>query len=486
MEDRKDKNKYMTTNDGEPIYNDTDVLTVGENGPILLKDQQFIDKIAHITRERMPPRVVHAKGSGAKGHFKVFNSMKKYTKADVFTDTSCETKVLVRFSLVGGEVGSPETARDGRGFAVKFYTKDGNYDIVGLDFPVFFIKDAIRFPDMVHAFKNAPATNLPDLNMFWDFIASAPESTQVILHLFSDRGTRKSYIKMPGYGINTYQWINKLGERFYVKYHWKPLAGDETISAEEATRLAGENPNVATQELYDTLNSGKKVEYDLYVQIMRPSEGKTLPYNPLDPTKKWSEEDFPLQLVGRLTLTDGPDNFYEDIEQAAFSPSNLVPGIEVSNDKLLQGRLFAYHDAQRYRIGTNFQQLPINKPIKKVINNERDGQMQFEKQRGIAYSPNILNNNHPRVTPDKYPTCGEYVEGHEVRKPISNRKEDDFTQAGRFFRSLSKTERETIIKNLVDGLTGIDERILDVVLGYFTKADKFLGQILKNELKKKC
>lgn len=479
----KDKSNYMTTNEGEPIYNDTDVLTVGEDGPILLKDQQFMDKIAHITRERIPPRVVHAKGSGAKGYFKTYNSMKKYTRAEVFTNTKSSTPVLVRFSLVGAEIGSPETVRDGRGFAVKFYTTEGNYDIVGLDFPVFFIKDAIRFPDLAHAFKKSPMTNLDDKNMFWDFIASAPESTQVILHLFSDSGTRKSYIKMPGYGINTYQWVNKSGEKYYVKYHLKPLAGDETITVEEATRLAGENPDVATKELYDALNCGKKVEYDLYVQIMKPSIAKSLPFNPLDPTKIWPEEDFKLKMVGRLTLTDAPSNFYEEVEQVAFSPANLVPGIEISNDKLLQGRLFAYHDAQRYRIGTNFQQLPINRPIKKAVNNERDGKMQYEMHKGIAYSPNILNDNEPKVTPNKYPECSEYIEGYEVRKPISTREEDDFIQAGRFYRSLSKRERENLIKNLVEGLTGVDDRILDIILCYLTRADKFLGEVIRNELK---
>lgn len=470
------KNRYMTTNEGEPIYNDTDVLTVGEDGPILLKDQQFIDKIAHITRERIPTRVVHAKGSGAFGYFKLYNSMEKYTKADVFTNLKETTPIAVRFSLVAGEVGSPETSRDGRGFAIKFYTREGNYDIVGLDFPVFFIKDAIRFPDMVHAFKNFPANNLADINTFWDFIAQQPEAMHVILYLFSDRGTRKSYIKMPGFGINTYQWVNKAGNKYYVKYHWYPLAGDETISAKEATRLAGENPDVATRELYGALDKGEKVYYDLYVQIMDPLMANVLPYNPLDPTKMWSEEDFPLEFVGKLVLTDSPRNFFEEVEQLAFSPANLVPGIEVSNDKLLQGRLFAYHDAQRYRIGTNFQQLDVNKSIKKVINNERDGQMQIEKHEGIAYSPNILQDNQPRVHQDKYPKTKEYVRGYEVRKPMSTNGEDDFVQAGRFFNSLPCEERETIIKNLSDSLSTVDRKVSSVILKYLDNVDETLGK----------
>lgn len=472
MEDIYRKGKCpMTTNEGEPIYNDTDSLTVGENGPILLKDRWLLDKLGNVVRERMPPRVVHAKGTGAYGYFKCTNNMEKYTKAKVFTDTNSPIKVFVRFSLIAEEVGSAESVRDGRGFAVKFYTKEGNYDLVGINFPVFFVKDAKRFPDLLHAFKPSPITNIPDPNTAWDFLATTPESTQLSLYLFSDLGTRKSYIKMTGHSVNTYLWINKEGSKFYIKYHLLPLAGDEWITADEATRIAGENPNVATEELYNTLNSGETADWDMYVQIMNPCEGDRLPYNPLNPTVQWPTCDYPLIKVGKLTLNTSPDNFFEEVEQAAFSPMNLVPGIDFSNDKVLQGRSIAYHDAQRYRIGVNFEKLPVNKPIVKVNNNIRDGKMNFEPHTGFAYSPNLIQDNCPRVQEDKYPVNPIFDCGFEMQRTTINCKYDDFTQAGEFYRSLPCKEQDHLVKNLIAALKPVKKKIVYAYLYHLYKSD---------------
>lgn len=474
MEDNKQNKCSMTTNAGEPIYNDTDSLTVGENGPILLNDRWLLDKLGNVVRERMPPRVVHAKGSGAFGCFKCENDMSEYTKAQVFTDTKSTTNVFVRFSEVGEEIGDAETKRDARGFAVKFYTKEGNFDIVGLDFPVFFIKDAKRFPDLLHAIKPNPKTNLSDPNMLFDFLATTPESTQVSLMLFTDLGTRKSWIKMPAHSINTYVWINKTGYRTYVRFHFKPLAGDETISAEEATRLAGENPNVATEELYNTLNSGKTADWDFYVQLMNPCDTDKLKFNPINPTIQWPTKLYPLIKVGRLSLTTSPENFFEEVEQAAFSPSNLVPGIDFSNDKVLQGRANAYHDAQRYRIGVNFEKLPINRPKVPVINNIRDGKMNFIPHPGYNYSPNIIQKNCPRPSYNKYPAKPLYDAGFQVQKEASNKEYDDFTQATQFYNDLPDDQKECLIKNLISALKSVKKEIAYAYLYHLYRTDEEL------------
>ena len=474
--------EYMTTNGGVSITNDTNSLTVGDNGPVLLQDTQLIEKLAHFDRERIPDRVAHARGSGAHGYFKLYKSMDEYTKAKLFTDIDSKTDTFVRFSTVVGSKGSAETLRDPRGFAVKFYTDEGNYDLVGNDIPVFFIRDSIKFPDMFHAFRPSPVTNIPDPNRFWDFISNSPESTHMIVWLFSDNGTRKSYIHMPGFGVNTFVWVNKAEKRVYVKYHWKPLAGDQTITREEAEILAGVDPDAATRELYTALNDGKHVEYDLHVQIMDPALEESLPFDPLDATKVWPEDKFPLVKVGKLTLTDPPADFFAESEQVAFSPGNIVPGIEPSFDRLLQGRLFSYNDSQRHRLGANFMQLPINMPKVPVNNNQRASNMQHNIYEGIVdYNPNTLNNGNPKAAPDLNPADPLYVQGKIEKKPI--KKQDDFTQAGEKYRSFSDVEKNHLINNIVNNLYPVDRRIQLKVLENFTKADKEFGERVKKGLK---
>lgn len=464
----------LTTNQGLPITNDKNSLTVGENGPVLLEDTNLIEKLAHFDRERIPERVVHAHGSGAHGYFKLYNPMGKYTKAKVFNDTKNVTPVFVRFSTVVGSKGSADTLRDPRGFAVRFYTSEGNYDLVGNNLPIFFIRDSIKFPDMVHAFKPSPITNLPDPNRFWDFIVNSPESTHMITWLFADKGTRKSFIKMPGFGVNTFVWVNDNGDRLLVKYHWIPLAGDETITRQEAEMLAGLDPNIATRELYDTLNAKKEVEYELYVQLMNPKDADNFSFNPLDATKLWPENMIPLMKVGKLVVTHPPTNFFAESEQIAFSPSNFVPGVEASACKLLQGRLFSYGDTQRHRIGTNFAELPVNRPKVPVNNNQRDGNMQYQIPEGDTnYNPNILNDGNPREAKESGIEIPVYVQGRIERKPI--KKENDFEQAGNQYRAYSKIEKDHLVDNIVADMFTVDKRIQLMAVENFTKADKEFG-----------
>lgn len=479
---RNDRHKCMTSNQGAPIENDSHSLTVGIDGPVILRDLHLIDKLAHFNRERIPERVVHAKGAGAHGYFKLTNSMGKYTKARVFNEIGLETEAFVRFSTVIGSRGSADTARDPRGFAVKLYTDEGNLDIVGNNLPVFFIRDAIKFPDLIHAFKPSPDNNLYDPNRFWDFIACSPEATHMITFLFSDYGTIKSYRKMKGFGVNTYVWINERGEKSLVKYHWIPILGEETITRQEAEILAGVDPDIATRDLYDTLSKGKRVEYDLLVQVLNPREDHNLDFDPLDATKTWPEKIFPLIKVGRLFLTRNPDNFFEESEQVAFCPSNLVPGVEASNDKLLQGRLFSYKDAQRHRLGGNFEQIPINMPVVHVDNNERDGAMAYKKHKGkVNYSPNYLDSNNPRVCPLSGKESAEYISGNIARRQINN--ENNFKQAGELYESFTKEQQDHLIDNIVNDLFNVDREIQKKVVSYFTQASAEFGDRVRKGIR---
>lgn len=477
---RESKNCNLNTDTGAPIFNDTSSLTVGEDGPVLLKDTNLVDKLAAFDRERIPERVVHAKGSGAHGYFEVTNSMKDYTIAKVFTEENKKVPVFVRFSTVIGSEGSADTARDPRGFAVKFYTDDGNYDLVGNHLPVFFIRDAIKFPDMIHAFKPSPDTGVTDLNRFWDFIGLNPESTNMITFLYSDLGTIKSFRKIEGFGVNTYVWVCPKGKRRLIKYHWKPLLGVETLDRDKAIMLAGINPDIARQDLYDALECGEKVQYDLYVQILEMDCVNNFDFDVLDATKVWPEDKIPLVKVGRMTLDRNPDNFFEETNQAAFAPSNLVPGIEASNDKLLQGRLFAYKDTQRHRIGINFNQLPINAPKVKVCNYRENGEMRYTSNKGnVNYKPNSLDDDNPKVYK---PMVSQPISlsGDEIRAVI--KKTDDFTQAAERYRGMSKKEQDHLIYNIACDLKDVKKDIQDRVIANFTKADKEFGNRVKKAI----
>lgn len=473
------KCRVMTDELGVPVYDDDSSLTVGERGKVLLDDIYLINKLAHFNRERIPERVVHAKGAGAHGYFKCCKCMKEYTMAKFLNEVGKETPVFTRFSTVIGSKGSADTARDPRGFAVKLYTEDGNYDIVGNHIPVFFIRDAIKFPDMIHAFKPDPETNIKDLNRFWDFIAANPESIHMITWVYSDVGTIKSFRHIEGFGVNTFVWVNEKGKRTYIKYHWRPVAGLKTICKEEAEILAGLDPDVAVRDLYDTLDCGKTAEYDLYVQMMDPKDEGKYEFDPLDATKLWPEERFPLMKIGRMVLNRKPDNFFEESEQAAFCPGNLIPGVELSADKLLQGRGFAYADAHRHRLGPNFSQIPINRPIVPVINNQRDGLMAVGQHKGkINYKPSVLTNKP--VTLEKSYNSLEEVCGTKVRRKIC--KTNDFKQAGDRYRSLTQIQKDHLIHNIVSEMDEVDMCIKLKLAEYFTMACEEFGRRFKKEI----
>lgn len=475
---------YMTDSLGRPITNDTNTLTVGENGPAVLEDVRFIDKMAHFDRERTPERVVHAKGAGAYGVFKPYQSMSKYTSADFLQSPCKQTDVFVRFSTVIGGRGSADTVRDPRGFAVKFYTDHGIYDLVGNDIPVFFISDAIKFPDVIHSLKPSPDTNLRDSERFWDFVSLSPEATHMITWLYSDRGTIKDYRHVDGFGVNTFVWVNARGERRYVKYHWKTQQGIETITRQEAEYLAGADPDIAVRLLYEAIERGDYPKYELCVQLMTEEEASHQSFNILDDTKVWSERDFPLIRVGMMTLNRNPKSFFAEVEQSAFCPANIVPGIEFSNDKMLQGRVFSYLDTQRYRIGTNFAQLPVNRPKFMPENNQRDGEMTYVfNPSPINYSPNSLANNRPEVSQIKTPkpVCAQgSVEAHPVIPP------DYFTQAGERYRGMTEKEKNTLADNIAVELKLCRHDIIKRVLSYFEAADKDFALRVSAAMRPRC
>lgn len=469
--------EYYTNSFGHPISNDSNSLTVGPNGPMLMQDVDFHNKLAHFDRERIPERVVHAKGAGAFGYFECSRCMSKYTMASFLQSSGQRTKVFTRFSTVIGSKGSADTARDPRGFAVKFYTKEGTYDIAGNNIPVFFIRDGIRFPDLVHSLKPAPDTNIRDPERFWDFASLMPESTHMITWVYSDRGTIKDYRRMDGFGVNTFIWVNRQGERLLIKYHFKTRQGIETITRTEAERLAACDPDIATRMLYDAIQCGNYPKWDVCVQMMAFSKAKDLDFDPLDDTKVWPETDFPLTSIGTLTLNENPKNFFAQVEQAAFCPANLIPGVELSDDKMLQARSFAYLDTQRHRLGPNFSQLPINYPATKVCNNERDGEGTYRfNPEPINYLPNSLNHNQPApyTLPCPPSAC---VCGPLVRTPIE--KTSDFKQAGEHYRSLSDLERAHLIDNIAVELCTCNNEIVTRLLSYFSKADEEFGTLVQ-------
>lgn len=473
-------NGTMTDSFGHPIANDMNSLTVGSDGPVLLEDIHFIDKMSHFDRERIPERVVHAKGTGAFGNFVAYESMEAYTTADFLQKSGKQTPTLVRFSTVIGGRGSADTVRDPRGFATKFYTNEGIYDLVGNDLPVFFIRDAIKFPDVIHSLKPSPDNNLRDAQRFWDFVSLTPEATHMITWLYSDRGTIRDYRNVDGFGVNTYVWVNRDSFRHFVKFHWKTLQGLETISRVEAEHYAGSDPDIAVNRLHDAIAKGDFPKYELCVQLMTPEEAEKLPFDPLDDTKTWPEDVFPLKKVGVMTLNRNPQNFFAQIEQAAFCPANLVPGIELSADKMLQGRSFSYNDTQRHRIGPNFMQLPVNRSLAPPVNNQRDGAMTYTfNPAPINYSPNSLANNHPLPSDIPVPKP-VHLSGNVERKVIS--KTDDFTQAGERYRSLSKLEKAHLTDNIAVELWKCKPDIINRVLQYFENADADFAAGVKRDM----
>ncbi|PTX58918.1 catalase [Melghirimyces profundicolus] len=471
--------KRLTTNQGVPVGDNQNSRTAGQRGPTLLEDYHLIEKLAHFDRERVPERVVHARGAGAHGVFRVSRSMKKYTRAAFLQEEGQETPVFVRFSTVIHPAGSPETARDPRGFAVKFYTEEGNYDLVGNHLPVFFIRDAMKFPDMIHSLKPAPDTNIQDPDRYWDFMTLSPESTHMMTWVFSDYGTPANYRQMEGFGVHAFKWVNTEGKTVYVKYYWKPLQGVKNLSAEEAAEIQGRDFQHATRDLYEHIERGDYPEWDLHVQIMDPEDLDRFDWDPLDPTKTWPEDRYPWQRVGRMTLNRNPKNFFAEVEQSAFSPSALVPGIEPSEDKLLQGRLFSYPDTQRHRIGPNYLNLPINCPYAPVRNYQRDGNMQTRTDLSpVNYEPNRYGDTP--VEDPAYLESESPLSGTAGRRKIQ--KTDDFRQAGELWRAFTEAERKNLIQNLTQDLKQVNEKTRLLAICNFYRADREYGERLAQSL----
>ncbi|MFC9440056.1 catalase [Nocardia sp. NPDC057030] len=472
--------KPTTTNTGTPVESDDESLTAGTQGPILLHDHYLIEKLAQFNRERVPERIVHAKGAGAYGELVVTNDVSRYTKAKLF-QPGARTESLVRFSTVAGEQGSPDTWRDPRGFAVKFYTEDGNYDLVGNNTPVFFIKDPIKFPDFIRSQKRLPGNGLRDHNMQWDFWTLRPETAHQVTWLMGDRGIPKTYRHMNGYGSHTYQWVNAAGERFWVKYHFKTDQGVDYLTQADADRIAGENADFHRKDLWDAIERGEFPSWTLHVQVMPVADAEGYRFNPFDLTKVWSHKDYPLIEVGKWTLNRNPGNYFVDIEQAAFEPSNVVPGIGFSPDKMLLGRVFAYADAHRYRIGTNYAQLPPNLPRAAEVNSySKEGAMRFAYNDASVpvYAPNSYGG--PHADPAQAPDGGLWeFDPTMVRAGYVQHAEDgDFTQAGTLVREvLNDDQRDRLVNNIVGHvLGGVREPVLSRVFEYWTNVDPDLGK----------
>jgi catalase len=470
---------HLTTNQGVPIGDNQNSRTAGKQGPTLLEDYQLLEKLAHFDRERIPERVVHARGAGAHGVFKVTHSMKRYTKAAFLQDEGLETPVFVRFSTVIHGQHSPETLRDPRGFSVKFYTTEGNYDLVGNNLPVFFIRDAMKFPDMVHSLKPDPRTNLQDADRYWDFMSLTPESTNMMLHIFSDEGIPASYRQMRGSSVHAFKWLNAYGNTVYVKYRWVPKQGIHNLTAEQASEIQGKDFNHASRDLYDSIANGDFPEWELFVQLLDPADLDNFDFDPLDPTKDWFEDLIPYQKVGSMILNRNPDSVFAETEQVGFNPGVVVPGIEPSEDKLLQGRLFSYSDTQRYRIGTNYLQLPINCPFAQVQNNQRDGAMQTKPQeQHINYEPN-RHEGTPKEDPSFTETLSPLT-GVAGRQKIE--KTNNFGQAGQVWQRYSQEQQDQVIKNISADLSAVDPKTVLRAICNFYIADADLGNRIASAL----
>lgn len=466
--------KTLTTAHGIPATDNQNSITAGPRGPVLIEDFHLIEKLAHFNRERIPERVVHAKGAGAYGTLTVTGDITRYTKAKVFSEIGKQTELFLRFSTVGGEKGSADTERDPRGFAVKFYSEEGNWDLVGNNTPIFFIRDPLKFPDFIHTQKRDPQTNLKSPTMMWDFWSASPESLHQVTILFSDRGTPASYRNMNGYGSHTFSLINAEGERFWVKFHLKTKQGIKNLASADAQRIAGENPDYKTWDLFDAIEREEFPQWRFCVQIMPETDAENYHVNPFDLTKVWPHSDYPLIEVGTLELNRNPENYFAEVEQAAFTPANVVPGIGFSPDKMLQGRLFAYADAQRYRLGVNHEALPVNRPRSEVNSYHRDGAMRFDGNSG----------GQPNYEPNSFGGPAQNPAYREPARPLSGAADrydhrdgnDDYSQAGNLFRLMDSDAQARLIENLVGSLKSVPEQIQRLQVKHFYVADPAYGE----------
>jgi catalase len=466
----------LTTESGAPVADNQNSQTAGRNGPVLLQDQHLLEKLARFNRERIAERVVHARGSGAYGYFEVTHDMSAHTKAKVFNGVGNRTEAFVRFSTVAGGRGAAEAVRDPRGFAVKFYTPDGNYDLAGNDTPIFFIRDPLKFPDFIHSQKPDPFTNRQEPENVWDFFSHSPEATHMFTWLFGDRGIPASYRHMDGFGSHTFAWTSAAGKQCYVKYHFKTDQGIRCLTATEAADLAGRNPESHNSDLVEAIERREHPSWTLHVQIMSVDEAASYSINPFDLTKVWPYSDHPLVEVGKLVLDRNADNYFADVEQSAFDPGNFVPGIGPSPDKMLQGRLFAYGDAHRYRLGINHTRVPVNAPHATTANNYgRDGMMRVDGNGGRAknYEPNSFDG--PAQTDD--PHCaGLPVDGVSGTYGWDERNTDDFSQAGDLYRLIDDAARQRLVDNIADSLAQVNRAgIVERSISHFRNADLDYG-----------
>jgi catalase len=474
-----DQRPITTTEGGAPAPSDEHSLTVGAGGPVLLQDAYLNEKLAHFVRERVPDRVYHVKGSGAFGYLEVTADVSEWTKAAFLNKVGKRTPLLVRFSTVAGEEGYADTDRDVRGFAIKFYTEEGNYDLVGNDTPVFFVRDAMKFPDFIHSQERMPDTGLRSNNMQWDFWTLSPESAHQVTTLMSDRGTPRTYRHMNGYGSSTYLWENAAGKKVWVKYHFKTEQGIQNFTDAEARAMRAEDLDYHRRDLFDAIARRDNPAWRLEMQIMPFEDAADYRFNPFDITKVWPHKDYPTIPIGRMVLDRNPDNFFAQITQAGFEVSNFVPGIGPSPDRMVLGRMFAYGDSQRYRTGANYDQLPVNRPLNEVHNYNKDGMMRF-RHNGTqpVYAPNSYGG--PKADAERYHDPSWFVEAAEIMRTayVAHRDDNDFIQPGTLYRQvMSQTDRDHLVGNIVWHLSQGVERFIQerAVNEYWMKVDPDLG-----------
>ena len=471
--------KVMTTTAGNPISDNQNSLTAGARGPVLMQDYQLIEKLAHQNRERIPERVVHANGSGAFGILEITEDISKYTKAKVLQKGEA-TKMLLRFSTVAGERGAADAERDVRGYALKFYTREGNWDLVGNNTPVFFIRDAYKFPDFIHTQKRHPHSNLRSNTAAWDFWSLSPESLHQLTILMSDRGIPKSYRHVNGYGSHTYSLINASGERFWVKFHFKTLQGIETITNKEAEAIVAKDRESNQRDLFENIQAGNFPKWSFEIQIMTNEEAKNCSFDPFDLTKVWPHGDYPMIKVGTMTLNENPKNYFNEIEQASFSPSNVVPGISFSPDKMLQARIFSYPDAHRYRVGTHYEMLPVNRPIVDVNTYHADGSMNYEikEPTDAYYEPNSFGG----AVEDASFAEPAFETGDMADRYNHREGNNDFVQVTALFNLMSDYQKEQLFSNIAEAMGGVPRNIVDRQLALFEQVHKDYATGVKKAL----
>jgi catalase len=476
--------KGLTTRQGHPVFDNQNTRTIGDRGPATLENYHFMEKMAHFDRERVPERVVHARGATAFGHFEATGKVgddpiSKFTRAKLFQEAGKRTDIALRFSTVAGGRDSSEALRDPRGFAVKFYTEDGNWDLVGNNLGVFFIRDAIKFPDFIHSQKPDPVTFERQVaNRVFDFVSQSPESLHMIMLVFGPRGIPASYRNMQGFGVNTYKWVNEVGETVLVKYHWHPRQPVKSWTEEDAGVKQGEVLGVHTKDLYDAIAAGEFPEWDLYVQIMSDDEHPELDFDPLDDTKVWPENEFPLRHVGHMQLNRAPENFFAESEQIAFGTGVLVDGLDFSDDKMLVGRTFSYSDTQRHRVGPNYLQLPVNAPKKRVATNQRDGSMTYHvdetgENPSVNYEPSITGGLSETPKP-AHQSQGPLIEGRLTRAKIP--RTNDYVQAGQRYLLSEQWERDDLVTNLTSQLSECDRPIQERMIWHLFMIEDELGR----------